>query len=85
MRFSRRASTAFTPGPPGLLVLAYLRHGETFAELVAGFGIGAATAWRYVNETTALLAARSRRRASLVTKTADGNLGRCPMPPTGAG
>jgi hypothetical protein len=38
-------------------VLACLRQGETFAELAAGFGV--ATAWRYVNETTALLAARS--------------------------
>jgi len=38
-------------------VLAYLR--ETFAEPAAGFGVGTATAWRYVNETTTLLAARS--------------------------
>jgi len=42
-----------------LLVLAYLRKGDTFAELAAGFGVGTATAWRYVNETVALLAARS--------------------------
>jgi Helix-turn-helix of DDE superfamily endonuclease len=42
-----------------LLGLAYLRKGETFAELAAGFGIGTATAWRYVSETVALLAARS--------------------------
>ena len=42
-----------------LLVLAYLRKGETFAELAAGFGISTATAWRYVSETTAPLAARS--------------------------
>ena len=42
-----------------LLVLAYLRKGETFAELAAGFGNSTATAWRYVTETTALLAARS--------------------------
>ena len=41
-----------------LLVLAYLRKGETFTELAAGFGIGTATAWRYVSETVALLAAR---------------------------
>ena len=46
-----------------LLVLAYLRKGETFAELAAGFGISAATAWRYVTETTALLAARSAWRS----------------------
>jgi hypothetical protein len=42
-----------------LLVLAYLRKGETFAELAAGFGISTATAWGYVTETTALLAGRS--------------------------
>jgi Helix-turn-helix of DDE superfamily endonuclease/DDE superfamily endonuclease len=47
------------PGRQALLVLAYLRKGETFAELAAGFGVGTATAWRYVNETVALLAARA--------------------------
>ena len=46
-------------GQQALLVLAYLRKGETFADLAAGFGIGTSTAWRYVTETTALLAARS--------------------------
>ena len=39
------------PGRQALLVLAYLRKGETFAELAVGFGVGTATAWRYVNET----------------------------------
>src|SRR6185437_11199497 len=47
------------PARQALLVLAYLRKGDTFAELAAGFGVGTATAWRYVNETTALLAARA--------------------------
>jgi len=47
------------PGRQALLVLAYLRKGETFADLAAGFGIGTATAWRYVRETVAMLAARS--------------------------
>ena len=37
-----------SPGRQALLVLAYLRKGETFAELAAGFGVGTATAWRYV-------------------------------------
>ena len=41
------------PGQQALLVLAYLRKGETFAELAAGFGVGTTTAWRYVNETVA--------------------------------
>jgi hypothetical protein len=39
------------PARQALLVLAYLRKGETFADLAAGFGIGTATAWRYVSET----------------------------------
>ena len=47
------------PGRQALLVLAYLRKGETFADLAAGFGVGTATAWRYVQETVALLAARA--------------------------
>jgi hypothetical protein len=47
------------PGRQALLVLAYLRKGETFAELAAGFGVGTTTAWRYVNETVDLLAARA--------------------------
>ena len=42
-----------------LLVLAHLRKGETFAELAAGFAVGTTTAWRYVDETVALLAARA--------------------------
>jgi hypothetical protein len=33
------------PSQQALLALAYLRKGETFAELAAGFGIGTATAW----------------------------------------
>ena len=47
------------PGRQALLVLAHLRKGETFAELAAGFGVGTATAWRYVTETVRLLAARA--------------------------
>jgi hypothetical protein len=47
------------PGQQALLVLAYLRKGETFAELAAGFGVGTTTAWRYANETVDLLAARA--------------------------
>jgi hypothetical protein len=47
------------PARQALLVLAYLRKGETFADLAAGFGVGRTTAWRYVNETVDLLAARA--------------------------
>jgi hypothetical protein len=56
------------PGQQALLVLAYLRKGETFAALAAGFGVGTSTAWRYVRETVALLAARSPKlRDALAT------------------
>src|SRR5437764_1655063 len=48
-----------SPARQALLVLAYLRKGETFADLAAGFGVGRTTAWRYVGETVALLAARA--------------------------
>jgi DDE superfamily endonuclease len=47
------------PGEQALLVLAYLRKGETFADLAAGFEVGVATAWRYVKEVIQLLAARA--------------------------
>jgi hypothetical protein len=47
------------PGQQALLVLVYLRKGDTFAEIAAGFDVGTTTAWRYVNETVALLAARA--------------------------
>jgi hypothetical protein len=52
---SERITTAALP----LLVLACLRKDETFAELIAGFGINTATAWRYLTGTVALLAARA--------------------------
>jgi hypothetical protein len=51
------------PGQQALLVLAYLRKGETFADLAAGFAVGTTTAWRYVNETVDLLAAGRRSSA----------------------
>ena len=60
------------PGRQALLVLAYLRKGETFADLAAGFGVSTATAWRYVTETVTLLAARSpklRRALADATRT----------------
>jgi hypothetical protein len=47
------------PGQQALLVLVYLKKDETFPEVAAGFGVGTATAWRYVNETAALLAVRA--------------------------
>jgi hypothetical protein len=49
------------PGQQALLVLACLRKGDPYADLAAGFGVGTTTAWRYVEETVALLAARTPR------------------------
>jgi Helix-turn-helix of DDE superfamily endonuclease/DDE superfamily endonuclease len=54
------------PGQQALLVLAYLRKGETFAELAAGFGIGRTTGWRYANETVELLADRAPKLRAAV-------------------
>ncbi|MEV7907611.1 transposase family protein [Streptomyces anulatus] len=47
------------PGRQALLVLVHLRKGETLAEVAAGFGVGVATAWRYIREAITLLARRS--------------------------
>jgi len=49
-------------------VLAYFRKGETFADLAAGFGIGTATARRYVAENVGLLAARSPKLRKALAK-----------------
>ena len=48
---------ALDSGQQALLVLVYLKKGETFAEVTARFGVGTA-AWRYVNEVVGLLTAR---------------------------
>ncbi len=49
---------ALNPGQQALLVLVYLRKGEPFAQIGAGFDVSTATCWRYVNETVELLAAQ---------------------------
>ncbi len=54
------------PGQQALLVLTYLRKGETFTDLAAGFGVGTTTAWRPVRETVALLAARAPKLRTAV-------------------
>ncbi|MEU1885499.1 transposase family protein [Micromonospora sp. WMMD987] len=45
------------PGRQALLALAHLRSGDTYTRLAAGFAVGVATAWRYVQEAIVLLAA----------------------------
>jgi DNA-directed RNA polymerase specialized sigma24 family protein len=50
---------ALDPGQQALLVLIYLRKGEPFAEVGAGFGVSTTTCWRYVNETVEMLARRA--------------------------
>jgi hypothetical protein len=71
------------PGRQALLVLVYLRKGETFAEIPAGFGVGTTTAWRYAGETVSLLgarapklrkAAREAKKAGYAYVVADGTL-----------
>lgn len=47
---------ALPPGRQALLVLVHLRRNETFPALAAAFGVGVATAHRYVTEVIALLA-----------------------------
>ena len=44
------------PGRQALPVLVHLRRNETFTALAEAFGIGAATAHRYVTEVVDLLA-----------------------------
>ena len=65
------------------MALAYLRKGETFAKLAAGFGVSTATPSRYVNETVDLLvrrapglrpAVRAARRAGHAHLVLDGTL-----------
>lgn len=49
-------------------MLVYLRKGETFTELGAGFGVSTATAWRYAEETVVLLSARSPKLVAALRK-----------------
>jgi hypothetical protein len=61
------------PGQQALLTLVYLRKGDTFSELGAGFGVSTTTAWRYVEETVKLLSARSPKlRQALRKASKDG-------------
>lgn len=58
---------------PGEQALVYLRKGEPFAEVGAGFDVSTTTCWRYVTETVELLAARAPKpRAALCKAKRDG-------------
>jgi len=54
------------PREQALLVLAHLKDGKTFTALAAGFKVGVSTAWRYVQEALALLAARAPKLRAAV-------------------
>ncbi|SIO87552.1 Mobile element protein [Nocardiopsis sp. JB363] len=47
------------PAQQALLVLVHLYKGEALCQVAAGFRVGTATAWRYVRETTRLLATQA--------------------------
>jgi transposase-like protein len=53
-------------GRQALLVLAYLRKGETYADLACGFGVGTSTVYRYVREAIDLLAAAAPTLAKAI-------------------
>ncbi|MFB7878049.1 transposase family protein [Nocardia sp. NPDC056064] len=59
---------ALDPGQQAMLVLVYLRKGEPFTDLAAGFEISTSTAWRYVEETTTLLSAHAPGLRSALRK-----------------
>ncbi|MFF1595009.1 transposase family protein [Streptomyces sp. NPDC058286] len=54
-------------GRQALLALAHLRCGDTYAQLAAGFGIGIATAFRYIREAIEVLAALAPTLAQAMT------------------
>jgi hypothetical protein len=55
-------------GRQALLALAHLRNGDTYSRLAAGFEIGVSTAWRYVQEAIALLAASADHLATAMDR-----------------
>ncbi|OLM28693.1 IS493-like transposase [Pseudonocardia sp. Ae717_Ps2] len=60
-RSSRRTRwRKLSAGRRALLVLAYLRKGETYADLACGFRVGTSTVYRYIREALDLLAAMTR-------------------------
>jgi hypothetical protein len=54
------------PGQQALLVVAYLRKGETYTDLAVGFAIGTSTVYRYLREGIDLLAAMAPTLAEAI-------------------
>ncbi|ROO88066.1 DDE superfamily endonuclease [Actinocorallia herbida] len=71
----RSKGRALPPGRQALMTVAYLKKGETYQQLAAGFGVGTTTAWRYVNETVMLLSARSPKLERALAKAKKDGLG----------
>ncbi|WP_461145256.1 transposase family protein [Salinifilum aidingensis] len=57
-------------GQQALLVLAYLRKGDTYADLAIGFDIGVTTAFRYIREALGVLSVRARSLDEAITLAA---------------
>ena len=53
-------------GRQALLVVAYLRKGETYMDLACGFKVGTSTVYRYVREAIGLLAAMAPTLAQAI-------------------
>jgi hypothetical protein len=53
-------------GEQALLVVAYLRKGETYTDLACGFAIGTSTVYRYLREALELLAAMAPTLAEAI-------------------
>jgi DDE superfamily endonuclease/Helix-turn-helix of DDE superfamily endonuclease len=53
-------------GRQALLVVAYLRKGETYSDLACGFQIGTSTVYRYIREALELLAAMTPTLAQAI-------------------
>ena len=53
-------------GQQALLVVAYLRKGDTYTALACGFGIGTSTVYRYLREALELLAAMTPTLAEAI-------------------
>ncbi|GAA1774228.1 transposase family protein [Luedemannella helvata] len=58
------------PGRQALLALAWLRNGDTYQRLAAGFGVGVGTVYRYLREAVDLLAAQAPTLAQAIERAA---------------